>query len=132
MSSVLDAKAGFTLSVNKSMSRPQRIFGGINHDYTCFESNIKVSQSCGLTEHNIPVMEPNVNIHGAFGQTALNLNQNPSENSITKNIQQSPLVGKESGNVSVSPQVGEVSALNRHNQSGMENNGDSGQNNESK
>ena len=49
-------------------------------------------------------MEPNVNIHGAFGQKALHLNRDPSENSINNDIQQSPFVGKESGNVSVSPQ----------------------------
>ena len=91
-----------------------------------FESNLKDSQSCGSTEHNVPLTEPNVNIHGA--QTALHLNRDPSENSINNDIQQSPLVGKESGNVSVSPQVREVSALNPHNQSGMENSGDSGQN----
>ena len=85
-----------------------------------FESNLKDSQSCGSTEHNVPLTEPNVNIHGAFAQMALHLNRDLSENSINKDIQQSPLVGKESGNVSVSPQVREVSALNPHNQSGME------------
>ena len=93
-----------------------------------FESNLKDSQSCGSTEHSVPLTEPNVNINGAFAQTALHLNPDPSEKSINKDIQQSPLVGKESGNVSVSPQVREVSALNPHNQSGMEDNGDSGQN----
>ena len=93
-----------------------------------FESNLKDSQSCGSTEHSVPLTEPNVNIHGAFAQTALYLNPDPSENRLNKDIQQSPLVGKESGNVSVSPQVREVSALNPHNQSGMEDNGDSGQN----
>ena len=93
-----------------------------------FELNLKDSQSCGSTEHSVPLTEPNVNIHGAFAQTALHLNPDPSENSLNKDIQQSPLVGKESGNVSVSPQVRKVSALNPHNQSGMEDNGDSGQN----
>ena len=94
-----------------------------------FESNLIDSQSCGSTEHNVPLTEPNANIHGAIAQTALHPNRDPSENSINKDIQQSPLIGKESGNVSVSPQVREVSALNPHNQSGIENNGDTGQNN---
>ena len=71
-----------------------------------FESNLKDSQSCGSTEHNVPLKEPNVNIHGAFEQTTLHLNRDPPENSINKDIQQSPLIGKESGNVSVSGRWG--------------------------